>query len=219
MQKKRGTLQFRTKMTVYISKLIFTSRTLKLTCDFSSEKYHRALREAFPNFDNVIDLQISDVLNTSEVDQEKSFFIELRIKNNADVPVYLFKDYLCFKRINPTIVDADLDTVRLHCILFDCVGEKQLYLPSDLIEIEPQDTRKVKAQKLNFYLYDAFVPGTYKVKIMYEYELPHYIPEPDREYAEMEASIKECYCKALRGSFHSNWFQWTKTNFEARFFV
>lgn len=182
---------------------------IKLVCNTEIEAYQNKLNEDFPNIGDALDIKISKVLNINDVDDEEGLFVDLEITNKARVPVYLFKDYFCLRRITPIVTDANNDTINFHYTLIDCEDQPMINYPADLFEIIPEESIKIKKQRLGFYYHNLFPPGDYRIKIIYEYQIPNYLID-SHENAKNSSLIADAYCKVIRGRFESNWLGWSK---------
>jgi len=182
---------------------------IQLICNSENEVYQQKLSADFPNIEDVLDFQISKVLNIDDVDGEEGLYIDLKITNKSNVPVYLFKDYFCLRRITPIIIDSNNDTLDYHYSIMDCGEQPVIHYPSDLIEIDAESEIKIKKQLLSFYYHHQLNPGDYRVKIIYEYQMPNYIVDPEGG-SQITTSIINGYCKVIRGRFESNWLEWNK---------
>jgi hypothetical protein len=182
---------------------------IKLICNSVIEVYQQKLKTDFPDIRDALDIQISKVLNIDDVDGEEGLYINLKITNNSDVPVYVFKDYFCLRRLTPIIIDSNNDTLDYHYSLIECNDQPVINNPSDLIEIDADSYIIIKNQLLSFYYHHQLLHGDYKVKVIYEFQFPNYIVNP-RDHSAMSTSIIDGYCKVIRGRFESNWLEWSK---------
>jgi hypothetical protein len=182
---------------------------IKLICSSETEVYRQKLKTDFPDIRDALDIQISKVLNIDDVDGEEGLYINLKMTNNSHVPVYLFKDYFCLRRLTPIIIDSNNDTLDYHYSLIDCNDQPVINYPSDLIEIDADSYIIIKKQLLSFYYHHQLLPGDYKVKVIYEFQFPNYIADTN-ESPETTQLIETGYCKIIRGNFESEWISWTK---------
>ena len=97
---------------------------------------------------------------------------EISFHNHSYLPIYVFKNYACMRRLSACVINSAGDTVGCNEVFFDLEGEKCNYDSKDLILVPPGKENRYPRAKIWLCSCSSKSEGNYRVRISYSYELP-----------------------------------------------
>jgi hypothetical protein len=166
------------------------------------ENYHRNLNKYSSG--NVLEIILDSItVNKFRSSNTKVFSTFV---NKTDTPIYVIRDIDCLRMVELIIINSDNELFQKNSNFIDCVGMKENPDSSDFIKISPYDSVNYPPVFLYFYDFSRYPPDNYKIKLLYKYQKPNFLPgvfgSPSHRDKYHSKRIYY-YNMALRGKFMS----------------